>query len=116
MDLSTDQVIRRFEIPESVVPDGIGLVSITVDVADSNCENTFAYIPDLATYRLIVYSLAENKSWRFLHNYFYLNPFEGEFFIDGRRFAWTDGIFSIALGDRLNILGHRTALFHALGR
>lgn len=55
IDLETDQLIRRFEIPESIVALGNGLASITVDVAGDRCDRAFAYIPDLATYHLYTY-------------------------------------------------------------
>ena len=52
-----------------------------------------------------------------MHNYFYLNPLEGEYFIDGFRYAWDDGIFSIALGPVFDkVDGYRLAYFHALSR
>lgn len=55
IDLANDQVIRRFEIPESIVERGNGLASITVDVDVNRCADAFAYIPDLANYRLYTY-------------------------------------------------------------
>lgn len=55
MDPETDLVIRRFEIPESIVQMGNGLASITVDVDANNCDHAFAYIPDLAAYHLYTY-------------------------------------------------------------
>lgn len=54
MDLKTDRVIRRFEIPESIVTEGRGLASITVDT-DKGCDKTFAYVPDLVNSQLYVY-------------------------------------------------------------
>lgn len=54
-DLERDVVAHRFEIPQSIVDRGNGLASITVDVHPNNCQNAYAYIPDLATYRLYVY-------------------------------------------------------------
>lgn len=55
VDMNTEQRIRRFEIPQSIVQPGHGLASITVDVDQNNCNGAFAYIPDLLTYRLYVY-------------------------------------------------------------
>lgn len=57
-DLERDVVVHRFEIPQSVVERGNGLASITVDVDANNCQNAYAYIPDLAQYRLYVYRFA----------------------------------------------------------
>lgn len=55
IDMNADKIVRRYEIPESVVEPGHGLISITVDVDRSNCDAAFAYIPDLLTFRLHVY-------------------------------------------------------------
>lgn len=129
VDLTTNIVLSRFEIPVTVVADGKGLSSITID--DDNCNSGFAYLPDWFNNALIVYSTRENRAWRFNHNYFYFNPFEGDFNMDGKllqsviskkcktlistglQFQWTDGIFSVALSD-MKPNGHKTAFFHAL--
>lgn len=55
INLETDELIRRFEIPESIVQRGNGLASITVDVNSDNCDNAYGYIPDLANYRIYTY-------------------------------------------------------------
>jgi hypothetical protein len=126
MDLKTDQLINRYEIPKSVVDDGYGIVSITVDVVSLNnqCEDSFAYIPDLYYNQMLVYSLKENRSWTVKHNYFFLNPYEGEYNLHGDlsgkaesiKFMWDDGIFSITLGERFGNFGYRTAFFHPMSR
>lgn len=95
-DLKTDTILHRYEIPSSVVKNGLGLASITLDVVD--CANTFAYIPDLVQHQLLVYSFNDDDSWSFSHNYFHMNPFQGDYKIAGERFSWDDGIFSITLG------------------
>lgn len=83
IDLATDNVIRRFEIPSSIVLDGKGLASITID--DDDCTNSFAYLPDWFNNALIVFSAQQNRAWRFNHNFFHFNPFEGDFSVDGRK-------------------------------
>lgn len=140
MDLKTDKLINRYEIPTAVVNNGYGLASLVIDVID--CNRTFAYIPDLQNYQLIVFSLAENKTWRFIHNYFHLNPFEGDYngkemklrlhfkpvlfdnsiilyylfhSVNGLQFSWDDGIFSITLG-KAEADSYRLAYFHPLSR
>lgn len=55
IDLETDQLIHRFEIPQSIVAVGNGLISITVDSDPHHCDQAYAYIPDMATYRLYTY-------------------------------------------------------------
>jgi dopachrome tautomerase len=79
IDLNTDSLISRFEIPESMSATARGLASITVDALDqSDCANTFAYIPDLVGNSILVFSLRSQRMWQFSHNYFNMNPFEGE--------------------------------------
>lgn len=75
IDLKTDSLIGRFEIPASIVPTGGGLAAITLD--DDDCANTFAYIPDWMNNALLVFSAQQGRIWRFDHNYFAFNPFEG---------------------------------------
>ena len=55
IDLTTDILIRRFEIPQSVAETGRGLASITLDIKGTKCDEAFAYIPDLLYNRLYVY-------------------------------------------------------------
>lgn len=114
IDLKDDKLVSRYEIPENVVRDGLGLASITVDVDDCDGQ-TFAYIPDLFHSHLIIYNLQENKAYRIEHNYFRMNPFEGDFNVDGLKFSWDDGIFSVTLSNK-DIDGYRTAYFHPMCR
>ena len=92
IDLTTDMVIGRFEIPSSVVPDGKGLASITID--DEDCTNSFAYLSDWFNNALLVFSAQQNRIWRFDHNYFHFNPFEGDFSVDGKRYTSDFYIFN----------------------
>lgn len=69
-----------------------------MDVDPNKCEDAFAYIPDLGGYGVVVYSLAENDSWRIKHNFFYFDPLNGDFNVGGINFQWTDGVFGLALG------------------
>lgn len=114
IDLRTDTVLSRYEIPPEVVSSGLGFASITIDVI--SCENeTFAYMPDLTFSQVVVYNLVENRSYKVEHNYFHMNPFEGFYDVDGLKFSWDDAIFSIALSERDNE-GHRLAYFHPMSR
>jgi dopachrome tautomerase len=64
IDLTTDLILSRFEIPKTLIDLGNGLASITIDVDPNSCEDAFAYIPDLQTYRLIVYDYKANRGGR----------------------------------------------------
>lgn len=62
--MERNSLIRRFEIPQRIVERGSGLASITVDVQQSNCNNAYGYIPDLAAYRFYVYRLVLKKDFK----------------------------------------------------
>ncbi|XP_055850347.1 uncharacterized protein LOC129914921 [Episyrphus balteatus] len=113
IDLKTNKKVARFEIPESIVLSGTGFPSITVDVERTACDKAFAYIPDIYSYGLYVYSLEQNHMWSFSHHFLHFDPTQGHFNVGGQDFEWTDGIFSIALGNK-NPDGFRTAYFHPL--
>ncbi|KAL0858541.1 hypothetical protein ABMA27_012396 [Loxostege sticticalis] len=114
-DLNTDRLIHRYFLKQTDLPaedTPTGLASITVDITNGNCADAYAYIPDLTTFGIVVYSLRENDSWRHTHNYFSYNPLHGALNIADQSFSWRDGIFSITLlpgtGDC------KTAYFHPL--
>lgn len=113
IDLETNQLITRVEVPESIVQRGNGMASITVDVDARNCQDAYGYIPDLAAYQLYVFSLRQNSIWRFSHNYFNFDPLNGDFDVAGLRYQWNDGIFSITLSNT-NADGYKTAYFHPM--
>ncbi|ALC47451.1 yellow-f2 [Drosophila busckii] len=114
VDLNTDRVLKRFEIPESIVSTGRGMASLTIDIASPKaCGEAFAYIPDLVNSRLYVYSLAADRMWSFAHNYFNFDPLAGDLHIGGQTFRWDDGIFSTSLGP-IERDGSRPLLFHAM--
>ncbi|KAK7790280.1 hypothetical protein R5R35_012645 [Gryllus longicercus] len=111
-DLRTDQLLRRYEVPRDQLMDSSFLVNLAVDVSPTGCEDTYAYLADMGSYALIVYSWAGNESWRVTHNYFLSHPLQGEFRVAGTRFQWPDGIFGLALS-KANRYNHRTLYFHA---
>lgn len=47
IDVSRDRKVRTFEIPESIVQQGVGMASLVVDVEIESCDKAFAYIPNL---------------------------------------------------------------------
>ncbi|XP_060808380.1 L-dopachrome tautomerase yellow-f2-like isoform X2 [Amyelois transitella] len=99
-DLNTNQQILRYSFKDTDIPaenTPTGLASITVDITDNDCDSAYAYIPELTTFGLIVFSLADRDSWRLSHNFFSFNPTAGNLNIGGQRFQWSDGVFSITL-------------------
>lgn len=116
IDLKTDSIVNRHEVSESVVSNGLGLASLTIDVIGGCKGNTFAYLADLETSQIIVYNLMENKSYRVRHNYFRMHPFQGDYNVDGLKFSWEDAIFSITLSEREKDSSFRFAYFHPMSR
>lgn len=114
-DLETNTQIMRYPFKSSDIPAAntpTGLASITIDI-NGDCEDAYAYVPDLTTFGIIVYSLKENDSWRHSHAYFSFNPIASTLDIAGERFQWNDGVFSITLSER-GADGCRMAFFHPL--
>lgn len=113
VDLNTDAIIRRYVLPDNVLRPASIPAYIVVDTTSTTCDDAYAYIPDLAGYGLIVYSLKRNTAWRVNHNYFYLEPLRGEFNIGGIQFQWSDGIFSAGLS-KIQDDGNRNLYFHSM--
>lgn len=111
-DLHTDTLIRRHYLSESILKEDSFFANIIIDAERGDCDNAFAYIPDLGGFQLIVYSFNEDKSWRVKHNFFHFDPLAGDYNIGGVNFQWTDGIFGMAVGNRLKD-GTRPVYFHA---
>ncbi|XP_017039980.1 L-dopachrome tautomerase yellow-f-like [Drosophila ficusphila] len=113
VDLATDRVLKRVEIPQDIVEIGRGLASITVDVREGRCRNAYAYIPDLVNRQLHVYHLRDNRIWSFKHNFFNFDPLSDDLNIGGQKFRWDDGIFSTTLGP-YQPDGSRDVFFHPM--
>ncbi|RZC33575.1 yellow-c [Asbolus verrucosus] len=112
-DLKTDKLLRRYTLQPTDLKEDSFFANIVVDVDPAECDKAFAYIPDLGEYGLVVYSWADNDSWRVKHNFFYFDPLKGDFNVGGVNFQWTDGVFGLALGPRQQD-GYRTLYFHPL--
>ena len=77
---------------------------------DNNCENTFAYMADLGSFSMVVYSWQSSRAWRVTHHYFHSDPMAGDYNVSGLNFQWTDGLFGLALSGETR--GYRTLYFH----
>ncbi|XP_058467638.1 L-dopachrome tautomerase yellow-f-like [Malaya genurostris] len=114
IDLEQDRKIRAFEIPETVVETGEGMISLVVDAEAEKCDQAFAYIPDLIQASIYVYSFESNRMWSFKHASFQPNPERANFYVAGLRFVWDDGIFSITLGKRNPLTRSRPVYYHPM--
>jgi Major royal jelly protein len=72
-----------------------------VDDDENNCDEAYAYVPDLGAYGVVVYSLADDKMWRVKHNFFHFDPLHGDYNVSGYNFQWTDGVFGMSLSNKL---------------
>lgn len=109
IDLNTDRVIRRHPFTEDSANPSSTLADVTIDVDPKQCDNAYAYIPDLVNHNIVVYSWRENDDWTVHHNSFSFLPRGGDLYIGGFHFSWDDGIFSIVLDP-----SRKTAYFHAM--
>ncbi|XP_068627157.1 L-dopachrome tautomerase yellow-f-like [Battus philenor] len=115
-DLNTDQQLFKYELkPTDLVNErsSAGLTSITVEVNKDACDDAFAYINDLATEGMVVFSLRAMDSWRLHHRSFVHDTSAMNFTAAGYLINWTDGLFSIALSDP-DSEGRRKAFYHPL--
>nr|CAD7408801.1 unnamed protein product [Timema cristinae] len=113
-DLNTDTLLRKHSFKDSDIKAKSFFANIVPDVIPENCNTSFAYIPDLGEYGLIVYDWLNDDSWRVEHHYFHFDPLYGNYHVGGVNFQWTDGVFGLALSAADKINGSRTVYFHAL--
>uniref|UniRef100_A0A182S4V5 Yellow protein n=1 Tax=Anopheles funestus TaxID=62324 RepID=A0A182S4V5_ANOFN len=114
IDLKRDQLVQRYTIPESIVREGVGMASITVDVEPTDCEGAYAYIPDLTANAIHVYSLRDNDMWSFNHSSFAYDRNRATFNVAGQRFEWDDGVFSITIGQNDTIARSKLVYYHPM--
>jgi hypothetical protein len=111
-NLTNDQLIRRYEIPRTFTRNESVFANIAVDVKNSSCEDTFAYMADLGASTMVVYSWRGNVSWRISHRYFRNDPKAVSYQVAGVNFEWTDGVFGLALSAENSKDTYRTLYFH----
>lgn len=89
----------KLMIPKQVLGPESLLVTIAVDNRDSFCSDTFLYLADVTSFKLIVYDVRKGRVWRVGSDYFYPFPMDGRFNINGVPFNLMDGILALALGE-----------------
>ncbi|XP_052755793.1 LOW QUALITY PROTEIN: L-dopachrome tautomerase yellow-f-like [Galleria mellonella] len=109
-DLNTDKLLHRYIMGHDVLRESSVLTSIVVDIG-KNCSDAFAYIPDMGSNAIIVYSLRTNEAWRVDHHYFHFDPHAGTYKVGGVHFYWSDGVSSVALSQTRKD-GYRDLYFH----
>ncbi|XP_041983473.1 L-dopachrome tautomerase yellow-f2-like [Aricia agestis] len=115
-DLKTDRLLLKYELKDSdLISERSpgGLTSITVDVTANTCDDAYAYINDLATEGMVVFSLRKLDSWRIEHETFKHDPTALNFTVGGNVITWRDGLFSISLSEP-DQHGTRLAYYHPM--
>lgn len=110
-DLHNDALLRRYQIPNDQIKGDSFFATIAVE--DYVCEDAYAYLGDIGSPAMVVYSWQKQKSWRVKHHYFNIDPTAGEFNVSGIAFQWTDGLFGLALSAPQND-GFSTLYFHPM--
>lgn len=110
-DLKTDNLLRRYTIPEDQVKEDSGFANIALE--DSDCQKTYAYAGDVGKAGIVVYSWDKNESWRITHHYFHPDPLACNFTVKGLNFTWTDAIFGLGISGP-NPDGYSTLYFHPM--
>ena len=71
-DLTNDQMIRRYQIPEDQRTADSLFANIAIE--DYDCDDSYAYLGDLGGPGLVVYSWKTDKSWLVKHHFFHPDP------------------------------------------
>lgn len=110
-DLKTDDLLKKYVIPSDQVKEDSGFAVITVE--DADCDNTYAYAADVGKAAIVVYSWAQNESWRISHHYFHADPLACDYSVKGLNFTWDDAIFGLGISGP-NSNNFSTLYFHPM--
>lgn len=113
-DLSTDELIFRYALPEEFILEDSLYSNIVVDIRHDDCEDTHAYLTDVWRFGLVVFSLQKQRSWRVVDHLFYPDPLAAAYSVHNQNFEWTDGIFGIALSPMNHHIKDRLIYFHPM--
>ncbi len=78
-NLNNDQLIKEYTLPKDLLKENTFLANIIADVSKDRCDDAFAYVADLGSNALIVYSLLNDESWRVTHHFFHFDPINGDY-------------------------------------
>lgn len=67
-----------------------------VEIVGKECAkgNAFAYITDMGSNAILVYSMKDDDAWRVENHYFHFDPHAGVYKVGGIDFYWSDGVSS----------------------
>ncbi|KAH8273091.1 hypothetical protein KR018_000648, partial [Drosophila ironensis] len=118
IDLATDQLIHRYRLPATAFKAGVSrMVNILADVRDppplGRCKDVFAYLADPTSKAIVVYDVANQKSWRVENKFTYPDAKFGTHTVAGESFELLDGPLALAVTPQeLGLRRH--LIFHAL--
>ncbi|XP_029671217.1 protein yellow-like [Formica exsecta] len=112
-DLHTDNLIRKYTLPDEQIKQDSLYINIAVDIRNNDCGSAVAYLSDVWRYGIVVYDFFKDTTFRVEHHFFYPDPLASRYELHGIKFQWTDGIFGIALSP-VDIRGDRTLFFHPM--
>ncbi|XP_044730756.1 protein yellow [Chrysoperla carnea] len=110
-NLRNDNLLRRYVLPSDQVHKNSFFANIAVE--DTDYDDTYAYLGDLSSPGLVIYSFKTGTSWRITHHYFHIDPLAGDFNVNGLKFQWTDALFGLALSAP-DTDGFSTLYFHPM--
>ncbi|KAH8361026.1 hypothetical protein KR093_006785, partial [Drosophila rubida] len=110
-DLTTDEMVVRYELPPAQVKQDSLHSNILVDVRSGNCLDAHALVTDVWRFGIVVYSLEKNRSWRVTNFNFSPNPVASDFNVYGLNFQWLDGVFGMSLSSDRQLYFHPMASF-----
>lgn len=112
IDLETDTVLAKYQIPEEFVLQNSLITNIVVDSRDARCRDLHVYIADAWRFGLIVFRNSDAAFWRFNHYSFYPEPLLSNYTLHGVNYQWSDGLFGMSLGKLHN--GDRPLFYHSM--
>ncbi|CAK1553083.1 unnamed protein product [Leptosia nina] len=111
-DLNSDELLHRYEFKDEELRDSSVLTGLDVEMSGKGCGDAFAYIPDMGSNAMIVYSMKQNDAWRVECPFFHFDPLSNVYRVGGVEFYWNDGVSSAVLVPSKRTSGHRDLYFH----
>uniref|UniRef100_A0A1B6DJW0 Bee-milk protein n=1 Tax=Clastoptera arizonana TaxID=38151 RepID=A0A1B6DJW0_9HEMI len=108
-NLNSNKLIRKITIGQNLISESGMIFELVVDVANTDCSKSFAYLADTTGYGLLVYSWEENILTKVSNSYMYFEPQSSVF----NNIQFNDGIMGLALSP-VRPDGFRSLYFHSL--
>ncbi|XP_053968257.1 protein yellow-like [Anastrepha ludens] len=116
-DLVNDKMVVSYTLPPEQLKQDSLHSNILADVRPDHCNDAYVYVTDVWRFGIVVYSLANNRSWRVTNYNLNPNPIASDFNLYGLNFQWLDGVFgmSLSLEERNNQTNNgRILYFHPM--